>query len=112
MGTSGEKVRILDEAERVQSVSYSHMRSLSGLYAVVCLRESKRGTCIGWPPFATVMCKVAYLAFKGAQQQLQYIIGLLCFQWGRNSSFLQFASRNDSLSVSQADRQCCQMVVT
>ena len=30
--TSGEKVRISDEAERVQSVSYSHITSLSGLY--------------------------------------------------------------------------------
>jgi len=28
------------------------------------------------------MCKVAYLAFKGAQQQLQCIIELLCFQRG------------------------------
>jgi len=65
MGTSGEKVHILHEAERVQSVSYSHIRSLSGLYAVVCLREGKRGTCVGLP-FAAVMCKVAYLAFKGA----------------------------------------------
>jgi len=27
------------------------------------LREGKRGTCLG-PPFVTVMCKVAYLAFK------------------------------------------------
>jgi len=35
MGTSGEKVRISDEGERVQSVSYSHIRSLSGLYTVV-----------------------------------------------------------------------------
>jgi len=34
MRTSGEKVRISDEAERVQSVSYSHIRSLSGLYTV------------------------------------------------------------------------------
>ena len=66
MRTSGEKVRISDEAECVQSVSYSHIRSLSGLYTVVCLRKGKRGTCLG-PPFATVMCKVAYLAFKGAQ---------------------------------------------
>jgi len=32
MRTSDEKVRISDEAERVQSVSYPHMRSLSGLY--------------------------------------------------------------------------------
>ena len=32
MGTLGEKVRISDEAERVQSVSYPHIRSLSGLY--------------------------------------------------------------------------------
>ena len=39
MRTSDEKVRISDEAERVQSVSYSHIRSLSELYTVVCLRE-------------------------------------------------------------------------
>ena len=32
MHTSGEKVRISDEAERVQSVSYPQYRSLSGLY--------------------------------------------------------------------------------
>jgi len=63
MRTSGEKVRISDEAERVQSVSYSHIRSLSRLYTVVCLREAKRSTCLR-PPFAIVMCKVAYLAFK------------------------------------------------
>ena len=57
MGTSGEKVRISDEAQRVQSVSYSHIRSLSGLYAVVRLRKGKRGTSLR-PPFAIVMCKV------------------------------------------------------
>ena len=67
MQTSGEKVRISDEAERVQSVSYSRIRSLSGLYTVVCLSEGKRGTCLG-PPFATVMCKVP--CFQRAQQQL------------------------------------------
>jgi len=39
-------MRISDEAEHVQSVSYFHIRSLSGLYAVVCLREGKRGTCL------------------------------------------------------------------
>jgi len=44
MRTSCEKVS--DEAEGVQSVSYSHIRSLSGLYTVVCLREGKRGTCL------------------------------------------------------------------
>jgi len=47
--TSGEKVRISDEAERVKSVWYSHIRSLSGLYTEVCLREGKRGTCLGPP---------------------------------------------------------------
>jgi len=31
MRTSGEKARISDEAERVQSVSWPHIRSLSGL---------------------------------------------------------------------------------
>ena len=47
----------------------------------VIYRESKRGACLG-PPFATVMCKVGYLAFKRAQQQLQCISGLVCFQRG------------------------------
>ena len=69
MRTSGEKVRISDEAERVQSVSYFHIRSLSRLYTVVFVREGKRGTCLG-SPFATVMCKVLYVGFKKAQQQL------------------------------------------
>jgi len=32
MRTSGKNVRKLDEAERVQSVLYPHIRSLSGLY--------------------------------------------------------------------------------
>jgi len=32
MRTSGEKIRISDGAECVQSISYSHIRSLSGLY--------------------------------------------------------------------------------
>jgi len=82
--TSGEKVRISDEAERVQSVSYFHVRSLSGLYTAVCLREGKRGTCLEHS-FATVMCKIpcfqrgptanvmykwATLLSKGPQQQL------------------------------------------
>jgi len=46
MRASGEKVRVSDEAERVQSVSYSHIRSLSAPYTVACLRESKRSTCL------------------------------------------------------------------
>jgi len=53
MRTSDVKVRISDEAERVQSVSYSHIRSLSGLCTVVCSRKGKRGTCLRHP-FATV----------------------------------------------------------
>jgi len=57
MRTSVEKVLVSDEAERVQSVSCSHIRSLSGLYTVVCLREGKRDTYLG-PFFATVMSKV------------------------------------------------------
>jgi len=50
MRTSGEKTRISDDAERVQSISHSHFRSLSGLYTVVYLREGKRGTCLAPPP--------------------------------------------------------------
>ena len=42
MRISGEIVRISDEAERVQSVSYSHIRSLSGSYTVVCKRRQAR----------------------------------------------------------------------
>jgi len=33
--TSGEKVRISDEAESVQTVSYPHIRTLSGLYTML-----------------------------------------------------------------------------
>ena len=37
MCTSGEKVRISDEAERVQSVSYSHFKSIvRALYSGFC----------------------------------------------------------------------------
>jgi len=49
MRTSGERVRITDEAERVQSVSYSHTEMV--------FRVMYSGVCLG-PPFATVMCKV------------------------------------------------------
>jgi len=35
----------------------SYLRSLSGLYTVVCSRKGKWGTCLG-PPFASAMCKV------------------------------------------------------
>jgi len=77
-------MRTSDKAERVQTVSYSHIRSLSGLYTVVCLREGKRGTCLG-PP---LQLQCVYLAFKGTQQQLQCTSGLLCFRRAPNSSCL------------------------
>jgi len=54
---------ISDEAERVQSVSYSHIRPLSGFYAMACLREGKRCTGLG-PSFATVMCEVGLPCFQ------------------------------------------------
>ena len=42
---SGEKVLISDEAERAQSVSYPHIKSLSGLYTVMgAIRWGTRGT--------------------------------------------------------------------
>jgi len=37
MRTSGETVRISDEAELVQLVSYPHIRSLSGLYISIVI---------------------------------------------------------------------------
>jgi len=49
MCISGENLRISDEAERVQSVSYPHVRSLLVLYTVVCLMGCKRGTSLGSP---------------------------------------------------------------
>jgi len=41
MRTSGERVRISDEAERVQSVSYSQIRSFSVLYNVMSLMPTE-----------------------------------------------------------------------
>jgi len=54
MRTSGEKVRISDEAERILSVSYSHIRSLSGSYSsgVFGGRQERH---LPQAPFATVM---------------------------------------------------------
>jgi len=62
MRTSGENlmkqnVRISDEAERVQWVSYYHIRSFSRLYPVMCLREGKRSTCFG-PPISGALLNV------------------------------------------------------
>jgi len=54
MRTPADKVRISAEAERVQSVWYSHIRSLSGLYTVVCLGKQARH--LPRAPFTTVMC--------------------------------------------------------
>jgi len=42
MRTLGEKVHISDEAESVQSVSYSHARSLSDLYTVLCSSKGRQ----------------------------------------------------------------------
>jgi len=42
MRTSGEKVRISHEAERVQSVSYSHIGSFSVLYDVMSLMPTEK----------------------------------------------------------------------
>ena len=42
MRTLGEKVLISDETESVKSVSYSHIRSLSELYTVVCLSKGRQ----------------------------------------------------------------------
>ena len=42
MRTLVDDVHISDEAESVQSVSYSHIRSLSELYAVLCLPKGRQ----------------------------------------------------------------------
>jgi len=47
---TSDKVHISDEAQRVQSVSYSHIRSLSGSYTVVWLKwrgPRRRNLCWG-----------------------------------------------------------------
>jgi len=69
MRTSGEKARISDEAERVQSVSYSHIISFSGLYTVVCVNEGKRGPCFVLEAPLKAFSNhiiIQYCAFKGA----------------------------------------------
>jgi len=45
MRTSGEKVRISDEAERVQSVSYSHI----SIARVISVRHGDAGDAIASP---------------------------------------------------------------
>ena len=57
MRTSGEKVHISDEVERVQSASYSHIRSfVRVIYSGVFKRRQARQLPLA--PFATVMHKV------------------------------------------------------
>jgi len=106
MRTSGEKVRVSNEAECAQPVSNSHVRSLSGLYTVVCLREGKRGTCLGplllgvpsryfahkYSSFLVKNLLSAHIIFseshhdsvlclqRSPQEQLQSVSRLLCFQ--------------------------------
>jgi len=83
-------MRTSDEAERVQTVSYSHIRSLLGLYTVVQwlgysgVFKRRQARHLPWAPSSTVMClpcfqrdpratamyKWATLLSKGPQQQL------------------------------------------
>jgi len=63
MRTSGKKVRISEAVRvRVQSVSYSHIRSLSGLYTLLYLGEGKRSTCPG-PSFQRAPARRKYFWF-------------------------------------------------
>jgi len=64
MRTSGEKDHISDEAEGVQSVSYSHIRSFSVLYNVMSLMptEETGGTrvwidCLNFDVFLCMQIK-------------------------------------------------------
>jgi len=94
MGTSGGKVHISDEAKRVQSVSYSHIRSLSGLYTASLhflwlpsryfvrkyssfLVKNLLSThiIISEPQQNSVLCLQ-----RGPEEQLQCTSRLLCFQ--------------------------------
>jgi len=72
MHTSSEEVRISDDAERVQSVSYSYIRSLSGLCTAVFLWEGKRNICLG-PLFSTVMSKVSCFQ-RGPTATVKYVM--------------------------------------
>jgi len=59
MRTSGKKARISDEAECVQSLSYSHIIVRVIYCTVVCLK-GRQARHLPRDPFATVMCKVSY----------------------------------------------------
>ena len=83
MRTSGEKVRISDEAERVQSVSYSHIRSLPRLYTVVCLREGREVFALA-PPLQ--LCKVPFFQ-RESNRKCNVLVGYFAFKGAPNSSF-------------------------
>jgi len=72
MRTSGEKVRISDEAERVRSFIFSYKTFVRVIYSGVF--KGRQARHLLRAPFATAMCKVAHLAFKGAQSNCNALL--------------------------------------
>jgi len=74
MRPSGDKVRTSDEAERVQSTSYSYKIIVRVIYSGAF--KGRQARHLPRTPFATVMCKVPCFQ-TGPQQQLQFANTLL-----------------------------------
>jgi len=69
--TLGEKVNISEEAKSVQSVSDSHIRSLSGLYTVMCLSKGRQAKHL--PPATLGNTNVQSTLFsKGHNSNVMY----------------------------------------
>jgi len=96
MLTSGEKVCISDEAELVPSVSYSHIRSFSGLYTAMCGNASEAltlGPLFKGPPSRYFVCKYSPLLVKRLLSALiifsePHLNSLLCVQRGPQEQLL------------------------
>jgi len=96
MRTSGGKIRILDEAERVQSVPHSHIRSLSGLYSLqphpLSLGAPSRYFARKYSSFLMKNWLFSHITLseshrnsvlcleRGPEEQLQCVSRPLCFQ--------------------------------
>ena len=89
MRTSGEKARILDEAEPVQSVSYSHISIVRVVYSGVFKGRQTRPlpraplcNCnVESPLFSKGPNSVRYFTFKEVPNS-SCNVQIPCFQWG------------------------------
>jgi len=84
MRTLGEKVLISVEAKSVKSVSYSHIRSLSGLYTVACLSKGRQAEHLH--PATLGNSSVQSTLFSRGPTATLCTSRLVCFKRALNSS--------------------------